>query len=139
MIPNLFVNTDLRKSFVVTLVSLLKYDTRGEILSVQLMGKGRSDCYGSSKEKFFPPHILIGIDPYISQLDISYNTVMFRQRHGSSEAAAIAANLPDSAWGSKEDKYLPPVVARRIIDIIFSLTKGIPRICLDVLGGDDGI
>ena len=82
---------------------------------------------------------MIETAPYISQLYMSNNTGMFRKSHVSSASDAIAANLPASIWGSKEDKYPPTVVARRIIDTFVSLKRFIPRICLDVLGGDDGM
>ena len=81
------------------LVSLLKNNTRGSILSVQLLGKGKSGCYGIYKEKLFPPHSLLGTDPDISQLDLSNNTGMLSRKNGSSAAADIAANLPASAQG----------------------------------------
>ena len=84
-----------------TLVSFLNNDTRRAILSVQLMGKGRRDCYGSSKEKVLPPHVLIVTSTDISQLDLSNNTSMFRRKNGGNAAAAISENLPASARGSK--------------------------------------
>ena len=123
LIRNLSTNHDLRKLFAITLVSLLNNDTKGAILRVQLMGKGRSDCYVSSKEKVSPHHILIVSSPDISQLDLSNKIGMFRRRHGGSAAADIAAKLPASAQGSKEDKYLPTIAARQIIHIFVSLKR----------------
>ena len=94
------------------LVSFPKNVTRISILSVELLGKGMSDCYGISKEKVFPEHSLIETAPDILQLDLSNNTGMFRRRHVRSAASANAANLTASVHFSKEYKYLPPVVAR---------------------------
>ena len=99
LIHNLSDNPDIRNLFVMTLVSFLNNDTRRAILSVQLMGKGRRDCYGSSKEKVLPPHVLIVTSTDISQLDLSNNTGMLSRKNGSSAAADIAANLPASAQG----------------------------------------
>ena len=121
LIQNLSDNPDLGKLFVMILV--LNNYTRREILSVKLIGKGRSDCYVSSKEKVSPHHILIVTSPDISQLDLSNKIGMFRQRHGGSAAADIAPKLPASAQGSKEDKYLPKIAARRIIRIFVSLKR----------------
>ena len=64
---------------------------------------------------------------------------MLRRNHVSTAAAPVAAKLPASQRVSKEDKYLPLVVSRHIIDNFASMTKGIPRICLYVLGGDNGM
>ena len=64
---------------------------------------------------------------------------MFRQSNGSSAAYDIAENFPSSAGGSKEDKYLPLVVSRQIIDIFVSLTKFVTRIYFYVHGGDNGM
>ena len=89
---DLSANPDPRK----LLVSFLNNDTRGAILRVKLLGKGRSDCHVISEEKVFPPRSLIGTAPDISQMDLSNNKGMLRRRHVSSTAATITSNIPTS-------------------------------------------
>uniref|UniRef100_A0A7S4S0Y2 HECT-type E3 ubiquitin transferase n=1 Tax=Ditylum brightwellii TaxID=49249 RepID=A0A7S4S0Y2_9STRA len=138
LVQNFCTNTDLRRSFLTTFVALLNDDPGAAVQGVRMLEEEgvENNSGGSAGEiDVFPPSILIGTAPEVSDADPnSSNIGMFRRRSGGSTAAAFAANLPASARGSSNDEYLPPVVAKRIINTLSFLTKSSHRVCLDVLG-----
>jgi len=132
---NLCANVELRRSFLATFVALLNGDSTGAIAGVNRLQENACSV-GSDIENDFPPSMLIGTAPDV--VDNNYlnpNMGMFRRRQSNTAAAAIAANYPASSRGSS-DESLPPVVAKRIIETLWFLSKNSPRVCLEMLISD---
>jgi hypothetical protein len=82
----------------------------------------------------FPPSYLLGAVPEVIDTEaFNPNLTLLRRKQGSSTAASIAANLPASAAGSRNEQHLPPVVATRVVDALLHLCKNSPRFCLHSL------
>jgi E3 ubiquitin-protein ligase HUWE1 len=82
----------------------------------------------------FPPSILLGAAPEVPEAEaFNMSLSLLSRKQGSGTAAAVAANLPTSAGGSRNDQSLPPVVAARLIDTILQLCKSSPRFSLHIL------
>mmetsp|Transcript_9044 Transcript_9044/g.11092 ORF Transcript_9044/g.11092 Transcript_9044/m.11092 type:complete len:4662 (-) Transcript_9044:66-14051(-) len=143
LIQNLCANKVLRRNFLVTFVSLLNDDSVRALKGVQNLPSSPTVQTVAPVEKddfAFPPSMLIGTAPEVVETDSfnsSHHSGLFRRRQGGTAAAAIAANLPASARGSHHDEFLPPVVARRIVETLWFLSKNAPRVCLDMLESSD--
>jgi hypothetical protein len=133
----------LRNVLSTAFVQLLNDNGDGAVAALQSISKEYSEDKDDWRTKVdaefaespgvFPPAFLIGAAPEVFDTeDFNPNVTLFRRRQTSSTAASIAANLPTSAKGSREE-YLPPVVATLIIDTLFQLSKTSPRICFDAL------
>lgn len=133
----------LRQALTSALINLLHDDNQGTlnaILSLEKDYEGTEDWrwivdthFGNSL-KDFPPPFLIGAAPEVLETDgLNPNLVMMKRKQTSDTAASIAANLPMTARGSRHERYLPPVVATRIVDTLQNICKNSPRFCINIL------
>ena len=140
---NLCVDPNLRNVLSSTFVKLLHDDNKGALATLDKLESfyAESDDWRkimddqfSTLMNDFPPPFLIGAAPEVLDTDgLNPSITLLRRKQTSDTAASIAANLPMSAKGSRQDQYLPPVVATRIVDTLQHLCKNSPRFCLDTL------
>jgi hypothetical protein len=140
---NICTNYKLRHVLSSTFVKLLHDDNKGALLTLDTIEKeygGPTDWRAIMDMQFadalkdFPPPFLIGAAPEVLDTDgLNPNITLLRRKQTSDTAASIAANLPMSARGSRHEKYLPPVVATRMVDTLQQMCKNSPRFCMDML------
>jgi E3 ubiquitin-protein ligase HUWE1 len=139
---NICGTADLRNVLATAFVKLLHEDGKGAASVVESLEKDypKSDDWRRTMDTLFadegdfPPSVLLGAAPEVPDADaFSTSLSLLRRKQGSGAAASVAANLPTSAGGSRNDQGLPPVVAGRIIDTILQLCRGSPRFSLHIL------
>lgn len=139
---NLCANSSLRNVLMTAFVMLLHEDGKGASAVVEALEieYGESDDWRRLVDRLFndegdfPPSILLGAAPEVPEAEaFNMSLSLLSRKQGSGTAAAVAANLPTSAGGSRNDQSLPPVVAARLIDTILQLCKSSPRFSLHIL------
>jgi hypothetical protein len=139
---NLCANSSLRNVLATAFVRLLHEDGKGASAVVDALEKeyGDSDDWRRlvdslfDDEGDFPPSILLGAAPEVPEVEaFNMSLSLLRRKQGSGAAASVAANLPTSAGGSRNNQSLPPVVAARLVDTILQLCKSSPRFSLHIL------
>lgn len=147
MIQKVFQNMTsvprLRRVLTSALIRLLHDDNQGAISAFNTLQKdyeGPEDWRSKMDAQFgeslndFPPLFLIGAAPEVLETDgLNPSLNMIRRKQTSDTVASIAANLPMSARGSRHERYLPPVVATRIVDTLQNICKNSPRYCINIL------
>jgi hypothetical protein len=91
------------------------------------------DDGSSDTEDEFPPTSLLGTppEPVEDSSPNSRNLGMYRRRNDAHSIAIAAVSIPASTRGSSNK--IPPIVARRIIAALSSLTKSSPRVCMSMI------
>jgi hypothetical protein len=147
LFQNISCDATVRRVLLTSFVALLNGNTtlaRSAVSSLTNASSGQDTKLPAISHAvvLFPPKTLIGSAPDVSDMNQdahnnSGSMSMFRGRDAMniSAAATIASNLPASARGSDDDN-VPPVVARRMIDTLFVLSKSIPRVPVDILRTD---
>jgi len=139
LFENLCSNQETLKIILAILVSIVNDDVQGTSKIVQRLPYSfTTKDNKSSISNDFPPSSLLGVAPELHDSDISTpNGINLFRRNGNATAAAAAANLPSSGRGMT-DGSVPPIVARRIMDTLFYLSRSVARTCLEILaGGND--
>jgi len=138
LFQNLCSDATVRQVLLISIVALLNGNTELARSSVLLLNSSESKLINFEVLKF-PPSFLIGTAPDMLDMnqDNAGQPMMRHDRNAMtiSAAATIASNLPASARGSSDGK-VPPVVARRMIDTLFVLSKGVARVPIDMLRND---
>jgi E3 ubiquitin-protein ligase HUWE1 len=127
---NLCYHPDIRKILAIVFIALLNDEPGYAIEAIK--GLGGSTGLDMSFSKF-----LIGPPPefFASESDV---TNYFSNNQVTSAASAIALNLPISSRGSVNHSVgLPPVVSRRLLGTLLSLTKSGTRMPVDILSNFD--
>ncbi|CAB9503919.1 Probable E3 ubiquitin-protein ligase hulA [Seminavis robusta] len=139
---NFCANSELRTVISTVFVKLLQEDDRGALVALDSMAKEYADEKSGWRQSVdtlvsdleFPPKHLLGAVPEVIDTEsFNPNLTLLRRKQGNNTAASIAANLPTSASGSRNEQQLPSVVATRIVDTLLHLCKNSPRFCLHSL------
>ena len=137
LFQNLCRHPQLRKAYLSVFVALLDNDPYSA--NRHLDGIDRSFNLSTNKnDEEFPPSTLIGTAPDI--LDDARNQSNFSSfgRTDTNNApASIATNLPVSGKGAVLNGGAPPVVARRLIQMLNFLSKTPSRVAIDLLNNLD--
>jgi hypothetical protein len=132
---NLFRHKKSRDAFLDLFAALLNGD-KAQVLNLVALLDGETALQNEAAE--FPPTVVFGTppEPVEESSPSSRNIGMYRRRSDVLAAATAAASIPASVRGSS--KNIPPIVARRIIAVLSSLTKSSPRICMSMIHSESG-
>ncbi|KAL3924119.1 MAG: hypothetical protein SGILL_001241, partial [Bacillariaceae sp.] len=140
---NISMNGDVRSILLTAFLKLLQNDGKGVLAVLDSMEKlyngpddwrRKMDGLFDSSLKDFPPSLLIGTTPEVSETaGLNPSIQVMRRRQASDAAISIAASLPVASRGFEHGQCIPPVVATRMIDTLMHLCKNSARFCLDML------
>eukprot|EP00804_Cyclotella_cryptica_P030429 CCRYP_008520-RB/>CCRYP_008520-RB protein AED:0.03 eAED:0.03 QI:213/1/1/1/1/1/14/495/4469 len=127
---NLFRHSKSRGLFLDLFAALLNGDKTRVLKLVAILD---DEAALGSEAAEFPPTVVFGTPPESLEESTpsNRNLGMYRRRSDVLAAATSAASIPASVRGSSKD--IPPIVARRIIVVLSSLTKSSPRICMSMI------
>ena len=127
---NLCYHPDIRKILAIVFIALLNDEPGYAIEALKGLGISSGLDMSFSKSLIGPPP-----ESFAGESDV---TNYFSNNHVTRAASAIALNLPISSRVSLNDgECLPPVVSKRLIGTLLSLTKGGTRMPVDILSNFD--
>lgn len=116
-----------RQACINLFAALLNDDKAGALKVVAMVdGNGTS----TSDDQLFPPTHLLGLAPDVMDSTNGRNVGLSRRNEALSSATA-AGSIPASIRGSSVK--MPPIVARRMLSVLSSLTKSSPRVCVSMI------
>ena len=136
---------ELRSVVSAVFVKLLHEDNSGARASLDSMAEAYASEDGGWRKMVdsmcanmvFPPKALIGAVPEVLDTEsVNPNITLMRRKQGNSTAASIAANLPSSSAGSRNQQHLPQVVATRCLESLMHLCKNSSKFCIEALVSD---
>ena len=136
---------ELRSVVSAVFVKLLHEDNSGARASLDSLAESYATEDGGWRKMVdsmcanmvFPPKTLIGAVPEVLDTEsVHPNITLMRRKQGNSTAASIAANLPSSSAGSRNQQHLPQVVATRCLESLMHLCKNSSKFCIEALVSD---
>lgn len=135
LLLNLCLHAETRDVILYLLAALLNNDKEciKEILNNMGNSKGGDEDANNEVGVDFPPCTLLGIAPDFAEgANPRFNSSISRRRNGGNASFTVSSALPASDRGCSS-KTIPPIVARRIISMLTSLSKSSPRIAFSML------
>jgi hypothetical protein len=141
LFQNLCRHPQLRKAYLSAFVALLDndpYSANRHLDDINNNFDAAIKIPTNKGDTEFPPSTLIGTAPDISEgVSNRSNFASFGKKDTDNAPASIAANLPISGKGPVLNGGVPPVVARRLIQMISFLSKTPSRVAIDLLNNLD--